>query len=301
MSNSQAISFACLVTAGEVEGQVLLLARSIRAFAGSYASATIQALYPAESGALSPDTVAELNNLGVQLRPFAIERAALTFPFGAKVFAAAAAEVQAIGRSDLLVWLDSDAIVLQEPAELVIGDQELLGYRPVDHTLIASRFEEKIDEFWQLIYLECAVPDRRIFPMTTSVDQVLIRPYFNAGMLVIRPGLGLLGQWADTFARLYRSPLFSPFYRQNQLYQIFFHQAVLAGLILSVLALEALHLLPHLVNYPLHMHAGYPAENRPGSMNELITCRYDMAFDSADWRETIIINEPLNSWLAQQF
>ena len=300
MNDSRTITFAFLVTAGEAEGQALLLTRSIRAFAGIYDSAPVQVLFPTKGVELSPDTTAELKNLAVQLLPFEVEPQALAFPFGAKVFAAAAAEKYAVGQSDLLVWLDTDSIVIQEVTDLVIDDNKALGYRPVDHTLIASRYAEPVDNYWQLIYLKCAVPDDQIFPMTTSVDMVTIRPYFNAGMLVTRPESGVLRQWADTFNRLYRLPIFPPFYQQNELYQIFFHQAVLSGVILTSVEQEALHTLPHLVNYPLHMHADYPAERRPATMNELVTCRYDTAFQNADWRGTITVDEPLKSWLEDQ-
>jgi hypothetical protein len=294
------IAFACLATAGEAEGQALLLTRSIRAFAGVYASAPVQMFFPTKGAGLSPDTTAELRNLGVQLLPFEIEPEAMAFPFVPKVFAAAAAEKYAVGQTDLLVWLDTDSIVIQEPTDLVIGDNQALGYRPVDHRLIASRYAEPVDNFWQLIYLKCAVPDDQIFPMTTSVDMVMIRPYFNAGMLVLRPEKGVLRQWANTFSNLYRLPIFSTFYRQNTLYQIFFHQAVLAGVILASVEQNTLHSLSHLVNYPLHMHANYPAERRPATMNELVTCRYDTAFQNSDWSRTIAVNEPLKSWLANQ-
>jgi hypothetical protein len=300
MNEPRTFTFACLATAGQTEGQALLLIKSIRAFAGIYASSPIQILFPTKGVGLSPETTAELRYLGVQLLPFEIEPEALAFPFGTKVFAAAAAEKYAVGQSDLLVWLDTDSIVIQEVTDLVIGDNKALGYRPVDHRLIASRYAEPVDNFWQLIYLKCAVPDDQLFPMTTSVDMVTIRPYFNAGMLVIRPERGVLRRWADTFSNLYRLPIFPPFFRQNKLYQIFFHQAVLAGVILASVEQEALQSLSHLVNYPLHLHAAYPAERRPATMNELVTCRYDTAFQNSEWRKTITVNEPLESWLANQ-
>jgi hypothetical protein len=300
MNSPNSISFAFLVTAGEAEAQALLLTSSIRAFAGVYASAPIQAFYPANSRGLTTETSAKLKNLDVQLLPFEIDPEALDFPFGLKASTAAAAEKCAVGRSDLLVWLDTDSIVIQEPSDLVIDADKALGYRPVDHTLIASRYAEPVDNFWQLIYLQCAVSDDQIFPMITSVDGVTIRPYFNAGLLVTRPENGVLRQWADTFARLRRLPIFTPFYQRNKLYEIFFHQAVLTGIILAAIEQKGLYELPHLVNYPLHMHADYPADQRPATMNKLITCRYDTAFQDAGWHRTITIREPLKSWLADQ-
>jgi hypothetical protein len=133
--------------------------------------------------------------------------------------------------------------------------------------------------------------------MVTSVDQVTIRPYFNAGFLVVRPGRGLLRKWSDIFFGTYRLPAFTSFYEQNQLYEIFIHQAVLSGIILASLEQNDLLELPRYVNYPLHMQGDYPAEHRPQTLNELITCRYDPGFSDLELRELITIEEPLRSWL----
>lgn len=297
MDDLNQISFACLATAGEMEKQVLLLARSIRTFAGRYASSPILVLIPQGTPELSHETLVELTDLEVHLVRFDVDPAVLAFPFGTKVIAAAAAESHATSQAGLLVWMDSDSIVIREPGALLIDENKALGYRPVDHTLIASRYADPLDDFWRLIYHECAVSDQSIFPMTTSVDRVQIRPYFNAGMLVVRPENGLLVQWANSFARLFLQPAFSVIFKQNQLYKIFFHQAVLAGIILSTLPHKAMQMLPYRVNYPLHMTASYPVEYRPTTMNELITCRYDIAFEEDEWPETIMIEEPLKSWL----
>ena len=74
-------------------------------------------------------------------------------------------------------------------------------------------------------------------------------------------------------------------------------RAVLAGTILAHADSRELQELPHLVNYPLHMHAQYPADRRPASLNQTITCRYDVFFEDKDWERGIAIREPLRSWL----
>lgn len=62
-----------------------------------------------------------------------------------------------------------------------------LGCRPLDHALIASPFDQPINHFGERIYKDCHVDVTRLFPMTTSVDENVIRPYFYAGMLVTHP------------------------------------------------------------------------------------------------------------------
>ena len=73
--------------------------------------------------------------------------------------------------------------------ELLLSPDEALGYRPVDHTMIGSPFDEPLDPFWSLIYEHCSVPAERVFPMTASGDHRVLRPYFNAGMQVVDPGV----------------------------------------------------------------------------------------------------------------
>jgi hypothetical protein len=238
-----------------------------------------------------------LADLRVRLASFGIERDAGDFPFAPKVYAAAAAESLVHGQADLLVWMDSDSIVVQEPEELLLDAGSTLGFRPVDHTLISSPYDAPVDPFWAAIYRDCGISDEKLFPMTASVDQNRIRPYFNAGLLVARPERRLLRSWGDDFQRLFREPTFDGFYGKDSHYRIFLHQAVLAGTLLAAAKRDELQELSHLVSYPLHMHSRYPPDKRPATLNDAITCRYDVFFEDSGWREAITIREPLRGWL----
>jgi len=297
----QELTFAFVAEPGDAENEAVLLVSSIRAFAGRFAHNAIWVLVPPnEAEQLSAATRQRLADLDATLQPFAIDPTYLSVPFGAKTLAAAAAEKAARGQAEVLVWMDRDSLVLTEPASLLLPAGKSLGYRPVDHTLIGSSWRGPVDRFWKFIYRRCDVTDDRLFPMKTGVDQQVIRPYFNAGMLAVRPERGLLQAWATEFKRLCCEEFFEEFYAQDRLYLIFMHQAVLAGVILETLRREHMAELPHQVNYPLHMHADYPAERRLDCLNEAITCRYDTLLRRPGWRDSIEIREPLASWLDQQ-
>lgn len=300
MSELARMMFSCLVKAGDLENQALLLARSIRQFGGKYAASPIALFSPDNDASLSRSAQSAFNKLGVAVHQFRVPAAALGFPFADKVIASSVAERNALDSASILVWMDTDSLVLKEPFLLDLAPDKALGYRPVDHTLIGSRYNEAIDPFWQQIYLQCSVPTQQIFPMSTSVDQVTIRPYINAGMLVVRPERGLLAKWSDTFSRLFKLPTFTVFYEESHLYKIFIHQAILAGTILASLQQQELLELHHFINYPLHMHADYPKDLRPASLNEITSCRYDPGFSNQELRKMIAIHEPLKSWLDQQ-
>ena len=292
--------FACLAPPGAGAREALLLARSIRAFAGSLANNPVWVLIPQPERKLTPRIEAGFNSLKVRLIPFALSEEARAFPFAAKTFAAARAEVLAEDETSFLIWLDRDSIVVQEPRALRLPRGKALGYRPVDHTLIGSPYHSPVDDFWDLIYRYCDVPAAKLFPMIASVDENKIRPYFNAGMLVVRPERKVLQAWAANFARLYRAPVFTQFYDVDILYRIFIHQAILTGTILSQVDHKELHELPYRINYPLHMHNSYPADRRPVRINDLITCRYDTFFQDPSWETVLTIDEPLKSWLMKQ-
>ena len=289
--------FASLALPNLTATQSVLLARSIRSFAGSAADSAIWLLVPEPSDRLAPAASQALSELDVAIQPVDLDPAAHAFPFAAKVFAAAAAEECADGRSSLLAFLDADSLILQEPSALLLPASASLGCRPVDLKLIGSPWDQPVDPFWALIYEHCGVQADQLWPVTTAADQQLIRAYFNAGLLVVRPERGLLRRWRDTFARLVLLPEFEPFYRQDPLYRIFMHQAVLAGVLMATLTPGEVAVLPSLVNYPLHLHARYPARDRPTRLNQIIACRYDTFFEDPDWRQAIAIDEPLRTWL----
>jgi hypothetical protein len=291
------LTFATMVIPGQTEPEAVLLARSLRTQGGALAGQPVCVFYPETGTPLADATRAELAALDVRLEPVQVEPDTLRFPLAAKVFAAAAAEAQA--ESGLLVWMDSDTIIIQEPAEFLLPDGAALGYRPVHHILIGSRYDEPLDAFWSLIYARCDVPDAHVFPMQTVADGLRIRPYVNAGLLVVRPDRGLLQAWRDRFRTLYRLPEFAPFYKQNVRYAIFMHQAVLAGVMLACLEPGALCELSPRVNYPLNLHHEHLHQDRPDTLDALVTCRYDTYFDSPDWVDRLPAGMRLEAWIAE--
>lgn len=293
--------FASIVSPSEAsETNALLLAESIRAFAGSLSQAPIWFFTPGDDKKLSAAVRDRLTALDVVLIPFGIDPEVLVFPFTGHAHAAALAEERARGQTDLLAWLAANTVVLQEPKDFLLRDGKSLGYRPVHHTLVGSRYDEPLDPFWTLIYRYCDVPGDRVFPMATHVDDTVIRPYFNAGILVTRPEKGLLGAWRDTYFRVYREPSLQEFYQQDGRYRIFVHQAVLSGVILSTLETDELQELPPVYNYPLHLYAEDVTDDRPSCLEELVTLRHEGFYEDPGWMGRMPAGEPLKRWLAER-
>jgi hypothetical protein len=299
-SPPQKLIFAFAVNPGTAELEAILLADSIRKFGGGLSGSEIWAFAPQRIESISEPTSDRLAGFGVRILPYPVDDAALNFPLAAKVFAAAEAERQASGRADVLAWLDTDTIVLDEPRAFLLPAGKSLAFRPVMHVLIGSPFDKPVDDFWKLVYERCGAPESRLFPMVTPVDGIRIRPYFNAGCLVLRPEKKALAAWRDNFQKTYLQPEFDAFYKKTRTYAVFVHQAVLSGTILSRLEPAELLELPADYNYSLSLYSQYPEARQIRSFDGLKTVRYDqdrcLRADS-DWRKTVVLGEPFRIWL----
>ncbi len=90
MSN---LIFAFMQAYGGDERKSLLLARSLRTFGGELANNPLWLMMPENLEQASESTRQALEELDVQVHRFEVPEDALKFPFGGKVYAAAAAEV----------------------------------------------------------------------------------------------------------------------------------------------------------------------------------------------------------------
>jgi hypothetical protein len=292
--------FACQISPGKEEREAIILAASIRKFAGKFANSHIWVFVPNNDSDIAQETKEKFKELYVRIYTYKLDKKIQKFPYAAKIFAAANAEIMAENKADYLVWLDSDSIMINEPDDMILPSRTYFGCRPVDHTLIGSHYDDPADDFWKLIYDYCNVTERKIFPMTSTVDEMRIRPYFNAGFAVVRPKNGLLQRWRDNFKNIYQKRCFRKIYKKQPVYETFMHQAVLTGTVLAMLEQKEIKELSELITYPLHMHSDYPVNRKVKFMNDLISCRYDMLFNNSEWQNSIPVKEPLKSWLDGQ-
>ena len=288
--------FAFMQAYGGDERESLLLARSLREFGDELANQPLWLMMPKKLEMVSKSTLQALRELDVQVHRFEVPDDALKFPFGGKVYAAAAAESLASSQADILVWMDSDMIFMGEPAEFVLGENISLGYRPVMLKNISSLFDEPLNVFWSFIYEGCNTPVEKIPPMITTMDAVRIRPQFNAGIMSLRPQKKLLQTWRDNFERLYLQSILTPYYQEHVLYRIFVHQSILSATILTMLKPDEMQDLGPRINYPMFLDA------EKDNIREAVTLRYDeyKFFEQPDWKRKMVLNAPLMKWLQTQ-
>jgi len=151
-----------------------------------------------------------------------------------------------------------------------------------------------VNEFWQVIFKNCGTPEAHIFPMETTSDKIIIRPQFNAGILVVRPEKGLLRTWAENFAGSYGHAIFVKYYQEHILYKIFVHQSVLSATLLAMLKQEEMQDLGPDVNLPVFL-----GTERGDAVTSL---RYDefKFFSGPDWESKIALDEERMAWLRGQ-
>jgi hypothetical protein len=177
-----------------------------------------------------------------------------------------------------------------------------LGYRPVMHQNIGSLYSEKPDEFWTRLYRDLSVPEAAVFPMKTVADGKTLRPYFNAGLLVVKPERGILRKWAGCFTVLYRDPVLVGMCGRDERTRVFLHQAALAGAILSLLSKDEMVQLSDRCNYPIFFKEMYGAEREFDTIDGVVTLRYDVYFQNPapDWAEKLKGPAATVSWLKER-
>jgi hypothetical protein len=292
--------FTTIITPRSMPDSVLFF-ESLREFGGELADAPFIALTPNQAGEFPKEIEERFKALKIERLPFEMDEEAFKFPFAGLVYAAAKAESLLQREAETLVWLLSDTLVVNPPTAFYLPKGIRLAYRPVHHTLIGSIYDQPLDEFWSLVYKHCHVPEESVFPMETCVGDNIIRPYFNAGMLVVRPQVGLLTTWWDRFEALYRHPDFTPFYERDERYAIFIHQAVLAGVVLVLLDTGEMVELPPTVNYPLNLHhSEMPPALQPAALNDLVTCRTEGKDTLRETLKGLEVREPLKGWLVEK-
>jgi hypothetical protein len=300
MTKKEALIFTTVVYPTEwSETNALLLVESIRAFAGNLSQAQVWCLVPQYGKKLHTETVNRLTELDATLIPYEIDLSIARFFFATDIRAAQIAESTATNKTDLMVWLGSNTIILKEPAAFILEDDKSLGYRPVHHANIGSVYEAPLDTFWTLVYKYCNVSNDLVFPMSTHIDGQTLRPYFNAGILVTRPDRKFFKTWHDTFFAAYQKPELQEFYKKDERYVIFIHQALLSGIILRFFKRADLQELPGTYNYPIHLHDEDVTAHQPTTVDELVTLRHEGFYQNPNWKQTLPASDSLKQWLSK--
>jgi hypothetical protein len=205
------------VEAGRLEGETLLLCRSLRRFGGRLADAPIVAYRPRKGDALAPETRRDLAELGVELVEDELNVEHAFHPIANKLHAGAHAE-RSFGEESIAV-LDSDAVFLGEPARLELGDGIDAAAAPVGKVSEGTTGPGHDNEpYWRELYALAGVDDPPW--VETALRRTRARGYWNSGLVAARREAGILAEWLELFGRLLAQERLPPSGRIDNLDQI---------------------------------------------------------------------------------
>ena len=105
-------------------------------------------------------------------------------------------------------------------------------------------------------------------------------------------------KWAEQYKDMIYDEEITEFFRKDELYAIFTHQAVLSSLFLTEFEKEETHKLPFEYCYPIYLFHESLETLQPESINQMITFRlYIDKLLKPEWRASVPIEEPLKTWL----
>jgi hypothetical protein len=294
--------FATYAETPEEWRQTHLLAESIRTFAGRFSRAPVWIYVPEPISDVTDDMREPLQTLDVKVEISQPPAEAEWFYYAGKTFAAGRAEAAAAGKAAALVWMDSDTLLLQEPTDFALSDGIACAYRPVMHNRSGSLAAEPPDPFWSRIYETLGLDPESLFSMVTPADRQTIRAYFNAGLLVVRPELGILRKWGESFTRLIRDSALVDMCHQDVDKRIFLHQTALVGAVLNTVERGALLELSDAYNYPIFFQKMFGADSEFDSIEQAVTLRYDIYFrdPAPDWSRQLTGPAHKLSWLKER-
>ncbi len=278
------VIFSTFLSVGEDEKYLYTFVNSIRQRAGKFSDNPILIAVDSDKLSLISTQITQFLEINkVELLPVVLNHSYSHIPFFEKTISAGQTESHVRLITDKLIWMDIDSIILRFD-ELLLADKPILC-RPVDIQNVGDLYGTPTNDFWEYIYQYCCVTDDQIFNLKTTIDQVNIKAYFNAGMLIVKPVNRILTMWCKNFKKIAPDITSFDFFKKEKIYSFFLHQAVLAGTILSSLTRHEIGILPHYINYPLHYHDRYPQEKQIKEIDELVSFRLDSYLDNHDFTE----------------
>jgi hypothetical protein len=254
------------------ERQSVLLVRSIRRFAGSLSTAPIYSFSPRGCEALSSLATTEFSRLAVEHSDTILNPNYTSYGVYNKPFVCAYAERHI--DADVLMFLDSDKVIFNEPCALVITTDYIAAAQPVGEVNIGvnTLHGGQNQEYWRELYRLCGVKTPSV--VRTSVTGCEILAYYNSGMISARPQDRVWSRWADNFVRVVGTGLqpSDPFFTEQSVFS-----ATLSSMDKPVAVL------PSSYNYHLPAHHVLSNGKRVRRFEELVSIHYHCVFERGNW------------------
>jgi hypothetical protein len=297
------IVFTTFVESKEEFLPLKVMVESLRTFGGRSKDAPVWIYTTDKLIASESEALAELASFNVEVRTSQAPQDATWFFLARKVFAAAQAEADAEGKAAILARLDTDTIIIQEPDEYLLPESKSLGYRPVFHRNINPLYTEPLDAYWTRAYQIMGIQQSTVFPMVTPADGDTIRPYFQAGCVVVRPERDILRKWAEMLTILSQDSVIKALSELDQRKRIFTFQVALTGAVLNNLDPSEMIQFSDRINYSIFFKEMFGAKRDFHDITNAVTIRYEHFFANppANWDKQLKGPADRIEWIKERF
>ncbi len=190
---SAGVAFVCCVEAGPLESGALRVIESLRRWGGALADAPVYAVTPRPGPSLLPATVDRLDRLdAVHVTSTPRHRQRWHHYFNKYV---ALTEAECRSDAGVVVFLDSDLLVVGEPTELALADDVDFAAVAPDKNVGTSGPGDANEDLWRRLCEVVGVDIDELPWLQTHLDRELVRFYFNSGLFAYRPRSGLREAW----------------------------------------------------------------------------------------------------------
>ncbi len=261
------IAFIICSEGGYLERMSVLFAQSLRTFGGSLKDTPIYSYAPRSGNNISGWASKQFDSLQVTHQHLPLNREFHHYPVANKVFALSHAE--ATLPYDILVFADSDKLILAEPNALLLAPNIDITLTSVGSRGIGIRDEKDTEyEYWQQVYKLCNVQE--IGYTQTTIDAQRIQGYWNSGLVAARTQDRFFAQWESNFLKILKANL----YPKNGVYHT--DQSALSATIMA--HKTPMSELPKSYNYPIHRQSILSPAKKIEKLSEMVTVHYHDMF-----------------------
>ena len=261
------IAFVICTEKGNLEGMSVLFAKTLRTFGGALKDIPIYSYAPRTGKNIGYWTSKQFEDLSVEHLYIPLNQEFKHYPVANKVFALSHAE--ATLDYDILVFSDSDMLVLSEPSALLLPPAYDIALRPVGSKGIGvSDPSDKEFGYWQKLYEVCEVDT--LTYVETSIDSKQIYGYWNSGLMAAQRTKKIYTRWESNLLKMLRNKI----YPENGLY--FTEQSTFSATVMGTKS--RLLDLPKSYNYPIHRQSSLSAFQKMDTLSEIVTAHYHDMF-----------------------
>jgi hypothetical protein len=210
------------VEAGYLESQTIRMIESLRNWGGKLAQLPVVAVTPRFGPPIAAETRRRYDQLNVTyIRSKASSKYAW-YNFMNKPASVLAAE--RVNKVDTMIWLDADLLIVAEPVDLLLKDDEDFSACPTEKNVATTGPDDPYQSYWIAMCEAVGIPLDDVPWMNEFRSNQRIRMYYNGGVISYRPSSGYAGAYLETTERILDAKIKLP--KDG----IFYHEQAAVGL-----------------------------------------------------------------------